>query len=361
MAVVGLVRDDHLESWTLRFGAGEEPADFATIALGQVGGDGIPLGAWDVRFVPDGVYTLSLVAVDRAGLTAESRVVVTLDGLPPTTTLSSPKEGGYVRLPGPVVGAVTDANLVGWDLEVAPGAAATAYQWLAARLGPKASVDGGARRVVAPPARRGLHAEADRAGRGGTDREHAVDRDRRHDAPGRTHRPRREGHAGQGRLRPRRGDVEREHRAGPRGLPDRAAEGGVGRSCSPARRGTTGSGWKAGTPTASWPRTRRATRARPRRSRCSSTSRLPSSRSRSRRPTRGWRARSTCAARRTAPTTSGSSGSSSEPARAPSPGRSCAARRCRWPEGSSASGSRSWTGPTSWRSRRRTRTATRRA
>ncbi len=97
VAVVGLVRDDHLESWTLRFGAGAEPADFATIAVGQVGGDGIALGAWDVRFVPDGVYTLSLVAIDRAGLTAESRVVVTLDGLPPTTTLSSPKEGGYVH------------------------------------------------------------------------------------------------------------------------------------------------------------------------------------------------------------------------------------------------------------------------
>ena len=143
VAVVGLVRDDHLESWTLRFGAGAEPAEFATIAVGQTGGEGISLGAWDVRFVPDGVYTLSLVAVDRGGLSAESRVVVTLDGLAPTTTLLSPREGGYVSRPGPVLGAVADANLVGWDLEVAPGAAATAYQWLPLGSG-KASVDGGA-------------------------------------------------------------------------------------------------------------------------------------------------------------------------------------------------------------------------
>ena len=143
VAVVGLVRDDHLESWTLRFGAGAEPADFATIAVGQGGGEGIPLGAWDVRFVPDGVYTLSLVAVDRAGLTAESRVAVTLDGLPPTTTLVSPKDGGYVRQPGPVLGAVADANLVGWDLDVAPGDALTAYRWLPLGSGEK-SVDGGA-------------------------------------------------------------------------------------------------------------------------------------------------------------------------------------------------------------------------
>jgi len=127
IAVTGLASDDHLESWTLRFGAGAEPAGFVTIGQGREGGNGIALGSWDVRFVPDGVYTLSLVVTDRAGWSTESRIAVTLDGRPPTVALSRPFEGGYVTAPGPIVGTATDANLASWELESAPGDAAAAF------------------------------------------------------------------------------------------------------------------------------------------------------------------------------------------------------------------------------------------
>ena len=142
IAVTGLVGDDHLEGWTLRFGTGAEPVGFVTIGQGQQGGSGIALGPWDVRFVPDGVYTLSLVATDRAGWSTESRVVVTLDGRPPTVALSRPLEGGYVTAPGPIVGTAIDANLASWELESAPGVAASA------------PTSGRPSRTAAPPSRR---------------------------------------------------------------------------------------------------------------------------------------------------------------------------------------------------------------
>jgi CARDB/FlgD Ig-like domain/WD40-like Beta Propeller Repeat len=128
--VSGSVSDESLESWTLTFGPGAAPAVFSAIAAGSVGGTAVPLGAWDVRSVPDGVYTLRLVASDQAGLTTESRSTVTLDSRPPVAAIESPPNGSYVGHPGPVVGTATDANLAGWTLEVGPGDAASAFKWV---------------------------------------------------------------------------------------------------------------------------------------------------------------------------------------------------------------------------------------
>ena len=227
--VTGLATDDHLELWALRFGAGAEPAAFMPIAQGETGGDGIALGPWDVRFVPDGVYTLSLVATDRAGLSTEARVTVTLDSLPPSVAIASPVAGGYVTKPGPIAGTATDLNLASWELESAPGEAAAAYQWSPLHSGTASVAGGNPRRLVAAAARRRLHAEADGARQGRALREHAGDGDGRHDAAGHAHRPEGEGHEGARGLRPRRRDVEPEHRAGPRRLPHRASERGVER------------------------------------------------------------------------------------------------------------------------------------
>ncbi len=127
--VTGRVEDANLAGWSLRFGAGAEPVGFGAIAEGALAGSGLTLGAWDVRSLPDGPYTLSLAATDRSSLHAESRVGVTLDGTPPQLSLTSPTEGAYVTGPGPIRGSVTDASLGAWLLEAAAGAPAAAYQW----------------------------------------------------------------------------------------------------------------------------------------------------------------------------------------------------------------------------------------
>lgn len=127
--VTGRVEDANLVGWSLRFGAGSEPAAFATIAEGASGGGAVALGSWNVQSLLDGPYTLSLVASDRAGLQAESRVAVTLDGTPPQVSLASPLDGDYITAPAAVVGSVRDSSLASWLLEAAPGAAAAAYRW----------------------------------------------------------------------------------------------------------------------------------------------------------------------------------------------------------------------------------------
>ena len=127
--VSGLVGDDHLDGWTLRFGSGSSPLAFVDLASGSAGGSGIPLAAWDVRQLPDGDYTLGLKATDRAGLATEARATVALDSRPPTVAIGAPAEGRYVTAPVAITGTAADAHLASWSLEAAPGSAATAYQW----------------------------------------------------------------------------------------------------------------------------------------------------------------------------------------------------------------------------------------
>jgi subtilase family serine protease/flagellar hook assembly protein FlgD len=126
--VAGTVTDENLVGYTLAFGPGEEPAYFTPIAGAEAGGVGIPLGGWVVTGVPDGRYTLRLAASDRAGMHGEVRRGVILDGTVPQASIDAPVEGAHVTS-AEIVGSASDANLEGWTLESAPGAAADAYQW----------------------------------------------------------------------------------------------------------------------------------------------------------------------------------------------------------------------------------------
>ena len=130
IAITGLVGDDHLAEWTLDFSPVGEPSSPTGLAQGTSEGNALALADWDVRFVPDGDYTLSLTATDLGGLSTRSQVTVTLDGRPPDVAIETPSEGGYVTGPSPIVGSVTDAHLDSWSVEAAPGAAGSAYQWV---------------------------------------------------------------------------------------------------------------------------------------------------------------------------------------------------------------------------------------
>jgi subtilase family serine protease/flagellar hook assembly protein FlgD len=127
--VAGSASDENLEGWTLRFGPGPEPSALTTMASGNEVGDGQAVGAWDVRSVPDGAYTLSLLVTDRAGNSAEDRATITLDGSPPNVALTYPTDGSYVTGPEPVFGTADDPHLASWRLEVPPGDSKSAFQW----------------------------------------------------------------------------------------------------------------------------------------------------------------------------------------------------------------------------------------
>ena len=130
IAITGVVTDDHPRDWTLRFGAGELPAEFMAIGGGASTGNGIALGAWDVRFVPDGVYTLSLVATDSAGQSAEARVDSTARRHA-TGGCFDERRGRRVRHGGGAGARQRPATRT-WrpgSSRLAPGSRAEAYQW----------------------------------------------------------------------------------------------------------------------------------------------------------------------------------------------------------------------------------------
>ena len=127
--VVGSVTDEHLETWTLRFGAGPDPAALTEIARSLTGGTAIPLTSWSVSPLPDGPYTLVLEATDRAGATSVARRVVVLDGRSPVARISRPTDGESLNHEIAITGTARDANLGSWKLESAPGPAVTAFQW----------------------------------------------------------------------------------------------------------------------------------------------------------------------------------------------------------------------------------------
>jgi subtilase family serine protease/Tol biopolymer transport system component len=141
VVVQGSVAEANLDEWTLQYGAGTGPTSWTTIATGTTVPTGA-LGSLDVGTLPDGEFTLSLVAVDRAGATGEARVVFKVDNTPPTAIINAPVDGAAVSGPVEVRGTVGDANLRSAVVELAPGTGASAFAFspVAAVNGP---IDGG--------------------------------------------------------------------------------------------------------------------------------------------------------------------------------------------------------------------------
>jgi subtilase family serine protease len=156
VVVRGMVIDTHLQGFALAYGPGAQPAFFNPVANGTAGGADIVLGAWDVSALPEGLYTLMVVGTDRAGHEAEARRTVFLDGAAPAAIISSPAEGARLRVPGPVRGTASDAQLDSWTLDAAPGPAASAFQWTQLGAG-AATVDAGELVVWDPLPPDGVH------------------------------------------------------------------------------------------------------------------------------------------------------------------------------------------------------------
>lgn len=73
--VFGSVKDDHLKEWRLEYGEGADPDTFFPIASSSEVTEGL-LGVWDARSLTPGIYTLRLVAIDGAGQTVQTLLLV---------------------------------------------------------------------------------------------------------------------------------------------------------------------------------------------------------------------------------------------------------------------------------------------
>lgn len=84
LVIRGTVLGAFLKEYELSFGAGDNPAEWQVIASGltrQALDDS--LGRWKVQALPDGIYTLRLVAHQQNGQTHEDKIRIFLDHTPP--------------------------------------------------------------------------------------------------------------------------------------------------------------------------------------------------------------------------------------------------------------------------------------
>jgi subtilase family serine protease/flagellar hook assembly protein FlgD/fibronectin type 3 domain-containing protein len=127
--VRGSVTEPNLQQWTLRFGAGLDPAQWTTIVAQATPPASDQLASWDTTGIADGIYTLSLQAIDRAGAMADVRVQVVVDHTAPVATIRQPADGGRISGAFEIRGDASDANFKLAALDISEGAAATAARF----------------------------------------------------------------------------------------------------------------------------------------------------------------------------------------------------------------------------------------
>lgn len=130
VAITGSVTETHLQEWTLRFGTGADPQTWTVITTQAALPASAALATWEIGALADGPYTLSLLAMDKAGSTVEARRSVTVDHTPPTAVIGQPEEGAWITAPLSIIGDAADAHFKSAVLELSEGEAATAFKYV---------------------------------------------------------------------------------------------------------------------------------------------------------------------------------------------------------------------------------------
>ncbi len=137
VSITGGIVEKNLDEYSLRYGRAEDyPPQWTSLLAGNTVTAASQLYAWKVGKndgVPDGVYTVSLYARDKAQWTGEARVRIIIDNTLPEASITSLKDGDYVRSAVNINGTAFDANLDNYLLEMSEGQCAGAYKWVAFR------------------------------------------------------------------------------------------------------------------------------------------------------------------------------------------------------------------------------------
>jgi Tol biopolymer transport system component/flagellar hook assembly protein FlgD len=143
--ITGSIVEKNLEIYNLRYGPGENPAQWIELQSGNTIPADPQLFSWKVGKndgIPDGLYTLSLYAKDKAGLEAENKVKVKIDNTPPEVALTSPKDGDYIRSAVEIKGTAYDSNLDKYTLEISEGKCDSAFKWAVIKTSTTSVKDG---------------------------------------------------------------------------------------------------------------------------------------------------------------------------------------------------------------------------
>ena len=129
--ISGTIEEKYIESWSLSYGAGENPSQFMELSHGvTLPTEGVlfewPVGKADG--IADGTYTIRLIATDKAGWTSESRVAMIIDNTPPIVDVQSPADGAYVKAIE-IMGTISDAHFKSYVVELSEGACSAESKW----------------------------------------------------------------------------------------------------------------------------------------------------------------------------------------------------------------------------------------
>ena len=129
--LTGTIDEAHLDTYRLHLNSGTTPTP--GIGTDLITGTTLPLPsvltAWDVSKLQDGLYTLQLLAQDKAGNSGQATATVIVDNTPPTAAITQPVDFGYITKPLDIRGSANDANFSDYKVEVAPGDKGSSTRW----------------------------------------------------------------------------------------------------------------------------------------------------------------------------------------------------------------------------------------
>lgn len=143
IAITGSLVELNLETFSLRYGLGDAPAQWTDLVTGTTVTAYPSSSVWSAGSgsVNDGVYTLSLYAKDKAGLSGEQKVKVTIDNTVPTSAITSLHDGDYVKQAVEVKGTAYDLNFDKYVVEISEGQCSSAFKWTVIKTGTTAVQD----------------------------------------------------------------------------------------------------------------------------------------------------------------------------------------------------------------------------
>ena len=143
IVITGSLVEKNLDTFSLRYGLGDAPAQWIDLVTGTTVTAYPSSYVWNAgnNSVNDGVYTLSLLAKDKAGLTAEQKVKITIDNAIPTSVITSLHDGDYIKQAVEVRGTAYDLNFDKYVVAISEGQCASAFKWAVIKTGTTAVQD----------------------------------------------------------------------------------------------------------------------------------------------------------------------------------------------------------------------------
>ncbi len=132
ITITGSIIEKNLDLFSVKYGSGDNPAQWTELLTGNTIPANLQLFTWRAGKndgIADGLYTISFYAKDKAGLTGEAKVKITIDNTVPEVLITSPQDRGYVKAPIDIKGTAYDLNLDKYTVELSEGQCNSAFKW----------------------------------------------------------------------------------------------------------------------------------------------------------------------------------------------------------------------------------------